>query len=69
MTDWITTTEAAELSGYHPVYLRELIRKGEIAALKKGNAWWVDHKALLLYLKAATKSEDRRKGPKGVDKT
>lgn len=65
MTDWITTTEAAEMSGYHPVYLRELIRKGEIAALKKGNAWWVDRKALLFYLKAAAKSEDRRKGPKG----
>ena len=35
MDNWITTTEAAELSGYHPVYLRRLIRGGVIAAEKK----------------------------------
>jgi len=69
MADWITTAEAAELSGYHPDHLRELIRDGQIAAVKKGNAWWVDSKSLLTYLKAAQKSEDKRRGPKGVVKT
>jgi excisionase family DNA binding protein len=64
---WLTVNEAAEISGYHPVYLRRLIRGGEITAEKKGNAWWVDRKALLAYLEAAQKSSDRRWGPK-VDK-
>ena len=69
MADWITTTEAAELSGYHPDHLRELIRDGQIAAVKKGNAWWVDRKALVAYLKAAQKAEDKRRGPKRVVKS
>ena len=63
-TDWITITEAVELSGYHPDHLRELIREGKIAATKKGNSWWVDKQALLAYLKAAKKSADKRRGPK-----
>ncbi len=64
MPDWVTTTEAANLSGYHPERIRELIREGKIAALKKGNAWWVDRQSLLLYLKAAKTGTDRRHGPK-----
>lgn len=65
MNDWLTVHEACQLTKYHPVYLRELIRKGEVAAVKKGNAWWVNRKALLTYMKAAQKSEDKRRGPKG----
>ena len=63
MPDWITTTEATELSGYHPDHLRELIRDGKIYAEKKGNAWWVDRKSLLEYVRAANKSGDKRRGP------
>ena len=63
-SDWITTAEAAELSGYHVEYIRELIRNGAIAAVKKGNAWWIDRKALLGYVKAAEKAKDRRWGAK-----
>lgn len=62
--DWLTTQEAAELSGYHPEYLRDLIRIGAIAATKKGNSWWVDRKSLVAYIKEAEKSKDRRRGPK-----
>ncbi len=40
-TDWITTSEAAELSGYPAEHLREPIREGKIDAEKKGNAWWI----------------------------
>ena len=29
---WITTREAAEISGYHINYIRRLIRQGKIAA-------------------------------------
>ncbi len=67
MTDWITPQEAGELSGYNTEYIRWLIRKGKIAATKKGYSWWVDHDSFLAYLKAAKKSEDKRHGPKKVD--
>ncbi len=63
-TDWISTAEAAEASGYHPERVRELIREGKIRAVKKGNTWWVDRKSVLAYLKAAQKAEDKRYGPK-----
>jgi len=64
--DWITPNEAAELSGYHPEHLRELIREKKISAIKKGYAWWVDQKSLGAYLKAAKKSRDGRRGPKST---
>ena len=44
--DWITTREAAEISGYHVNYIRRLIRRGKIAAEKKGSMWWVDGDSL-----------------------
>ncbi len=66
-TDWISTAEAAVLSGYHPERVRELIRERKIIATKKGNTWWVDRKSVLAYLKAAQKSEDKRYGPKTID--
>ncbi len=41
LEDWLTTQEAAELAGYHPEHLRELIREQKIKARKWGNAWMV----------------------------
>lgn len=64
---WITVNEGVQLSGYHADHLRRLIRSGEIAAVKKGNAWWVDRDSLLAYIEAARESEDSRRGPKGSD--
>ena len=64
--DWITTTEAAELTGYHPEYLRELIRTGKITGRKFGIVWQVSKQSLLTYLKAAERSNDKRQGPKGT---
>lgn len=63
MADWITTTEAAKLSGYHPVYLRELIRGGKIKAQKFGEVWQIDRRSLLDFLKLAEKKGEKR-GPK-----
>ena len=34
--EWLTAQQAAELSGYHVVYLRELIRNRKLAARKFG---------------------------------
>jgi excisionase family DNA binding protein len=64
--DWITTTEAAELSGYHPERIRELIRGGKIEARKFGTIWQVSQTSLVAYLKLAEKSDDGRWGPKKV---
>ena len=64
LDDWITTTEAAELSGYHPERLRELIRDGKIEARKFGTIWQVSQSSLLAYVKAAKKAGDKRWGPK-----
>jgi len=67
MADWITTTEAAELSGYHPEHLRELIRTGVIKAQKWGRDWQVSRASLLAYIQEAEKSKDKRRGPKKAD--
>lgn len=62
--DWLTTKEAIELSGYHPVYLRELIRDGKIVGRKFGIVWQVSKQSLTAYLEEAQQSKDKRRGPK-----
>jgi excisionase family DNA binding protein len=62
--DWITTNEAADLSGYHLVYLRTLIREGRIEARKFGPVWQVNRQSLMAYIKAAEQAADKRWGPK-----
>lgn len=65
MTDWITTDEAAEISGYHIDHIRLLLRQKKVAAKKKGGAYWVDRQSLFDYLTTARDTDDRRLGPKG----
>ena len=64
MAEWITTAEAAQLSGYHVNHIRRLIRAGEIRAQKFGTTLQVDRRSLLAYIKAAEKSTDKRRGAK-----
>lgn len=47
---WITTAEAAELSGYRPFHLRRLAANGRIEAKKQGRDWFVNRDALLAYV-------------------
>ena len=61
--EWITSKEAAELSGYHPDHLRRLIRAGEINGRKFGIVWQISRESLLAYLKQAEESTDKRRGP------
>ncbi len=63
-SEWITTAEAIKLSGYHPVYLRELIRDDKIQGKKFGIVWQVNKQSLLDYLQSAKESSDKRWGPK-----
>jgi excisionase family DNA binding protein len=60
--DWITTREAVEISGYHPVYLYELLRSKKIKARKFGPVWQVSRSELYTFIKAAERSEDKRRG-------
>ena len=62
--EWLTTAEAAELSGYHPEHLRELIREGKIEGRKFGIVWQVSKQSLIDYSEAAKQSGDKRWGPK-----
>ncbi len=44
--EWITTKEAADLTGYNQEYIRQMIRAGRIDAEKKGRDWWVDRHSI-----------------------
>lgn len=50
MTEWVSVREAVELSGYHPEYLRHLVRTGRIAGERKGPMYWIDRDSLQAYL-------------------
>lgn len=62
--DWLTTTEAAELSGYHENYIRRIVRAGKVKAQKFGPTWQISHESILEYIEAASKSSDKRWGAK-----
>jgi excisionase family DNA binding protein len=62
--EWLDVNEAAELSGYHPEYIRRLIRDGEIEAKKFSIVWQVKRISLLDYLENAKSKTDKRYSPK-----
>jgi excisionase family DNA binding protein len=55
---WITTTEAAEISGYHVKYVRRLVKEGRISGVKRGRDWWIDKASVEAYV-----DEMKRLGP------
>ena len=62
--EWLSVSDAAELSGYHPEYIRRLIRDGEIEARKFSIVWQVRRESLNDYIKDAQSKEDKRFSPK-----
>ena len=64
LPEWLSVEEAADRSGYHPEYLRRLIRAKRIEAVKKGLMWWVDPDSLDAYLKDAQEADDARYAPR-----
>lgn len=50
--EWITTNEAAELTGYSTAYFRQLIKRGGLAAKKRGRDWFLDKVEVLAYAQA-----------------
>lgn len=64
LDEWLSVSDAAKLSGYHPEYIRRLIRDGEIEARKFSIVWQVSKKSLVDYVESAKSKEDKRFTPK-----
>jgi excisionase family DNA binding protein len=67
MAEWITTAEAAKISGYTVDYIRRLIRSGAVKGRKPwGRDWQVSKAGLLAHQRKAEKQGSKR-GPKSSD--
>ena len=62
--EWLSVNEAAKLTGYHPEYIRRLIRDGEIKAKKFSIVWQVRRESLNAYVETAKLKDDKRFTPK-----
>jgi excisionase family DNA binding protein len=63
---WLTTEQAVELSGYHVEYLRSLLRKGAIEAVKlTPRVWLVNRESLEHYMKTVQMGRPRRDREQG----
>lgn len=60
--EWITTKEAAELTGYTVAYFRQLILRGVLHAKKRGRDWFLRKEDVIAYAE-----EMRRLGPAKFD--
>ena len=66
MTDWISVSEAARLTGYAPEHVRRLLASGKVKGQRFASVWQVDRVSLVAYTKAVAKSGEKR-GPKRRD--
>ncbi len=49
--EWISTEEAAELSGYSVEYIRRIMRRKKVKAEKRGSMWWIDKASMEKYVR------------------
>lgn len=59
VSELISVTDASEVSGLTPGYIRRLLRNGQIRGIKIGRDWRTTEEAVREYLK-----QERRPGPK-----
>jgi len=57
VTGWLTTLDAARLTGYNLEYVRRLVRTKKITARKWGRDWMISKASLLRY----KEKEDRHR--------
>ncbi len=58
---WITTRQAAELSGYNLRYLLRLLQSGKLKGRRFGWGWQVNRASLLAYARrSAGKSPEKK---------
>jgi len=60
MEDWLTTYEAADISGYELDYIRKLIRAEKIQGRKWGQSWQVSRKSLMEFIDEREKQGEKR---------
>lgn len=66
MAEWITTKQAAELTGYTQRRVRQLAKAGKVKGQRWGRDWQIDQKSILSYVRKAEESGEKR-GPKAGD--
>ena len=58
---WITTQEAAEISGYNVQHIRRLARGGFINSKKWGKEWMIDRVSVMEYLEKEGHGPQRKR--------
>ena len=58
--NWLTTSEAAQLAGYHVNHILRLIKAGKIEARKVMRDWQVSRSSLLAYVRRTEKMGKKR---------
>jgi excisionase family DNA binding protein len=54
-TEWITTQEAAELTGYDVTHVRWLVRENRVIGQKFGRDWMVNRRSIQHYFDEMSK--------------
>lgn len=62
-SEWITVSQAVQLSGYNEEHITRLCRQGKIKAQKYSIVWQVNRRSLLNYLSKVEKLGSKR-GPR-----
>lgn len=68
LADYITTDEAAEISGYHVNYIRRIMRQGKVKGRKIGLVWLIERDSLQAYLTLVARLGTSRFGPGGIER-
>ena len=66
---WITTNEAAELTGYTPSYLRRLAHQNRVNARQIGRIWFFWQESLIVFFEKMQRLGNQRHNPWRADLT
>ena len=66
--EWITTQEAAELTGITADYFRKAIRRGRFKAIKRGRDWFLVKEDILAYYQEMQRLGNAKHNPWGPGK-
>lgn len=64
--DWITTAQAAALTGYTPNYIRKLASTGRVLAKRWGRDWQISRASILAELETVRKKGKKRGPQRGI---
>lgn len=64
---WLSTKEAAELTGYSEAYIRRLARRARLEARKVATDWLINRKSLLAYKQSMDRLGPQKHNPHRKD--